>query len=71
MMRNIDADYYGYMDDDDGLLVPSEERCEREAIREKVEEWKINQSNNVTMDKELMLPEMDVRIDDVGLCVLM
>lgn len=22
MMKDIDADYYGYMDDDDGILIP-------------------------------------------------
>jgi len=40
LMRNVDADYYGYMDDDDGLLIPHEERCEKDAIRKKVDEWK-------------------------------
>ncbi|CAF4200539.1 unnamed protein product, partial [Adineta steineri] len=40
MLKNIDADYYGYMDDDDGLLIPAEEKCEKEAIRKKIEEWK-------------------------------
>jgi len=41
MMKNIDADYYGYMDDDDGLLIPSEEKCEKEAIRKKLNNGKI------------------------------
>ncbi|CAF0737351.1 unnamed protein product [Didymodactylos carnosus] len=40
LMRNVDADYYGYMDDDDGVLIPQEERCEKEAVRKKVDEWK-------------------------------
>ena len=29
-MKAIDADYYGYLDDDDNLLVPQEEKCEKE-----------------------------------------
>lgn len=30
-MKNVDADYYGYMDDDDGLLVPLEKVAEEKA----------------------------------------
>lgn len=29
-MREIDADYYGYLDDDDNLLIDQEEKCEKE-----------------------------------------
>lgn len=32
LMRNADADYYGYMDDDDGLLVPLEKIDEEKTI---------------------------------------
>jgi hypothetical protein len=60
MMRNIDADYYGYMDDDDGLLIPVEEKCEKEAIKKKVEEWKSSGANDVDVDEAYVLPEMDV-----------
>lgn len=28
-MKDIDADYYGYMDDDDGILIPIEMRAEK------------------------------------------
>lgn len=31
LMRNVDADYYGYMDDDDGLLIPLEKTEEENA----------------------------------------
>jgi len=31
-MRNVDADYYGYMDDDDGLLIPLEKAEEKLSI---------------------------------------
>lgn len=30
MMKDIDADYYGYMDDDDGILIPLELKAEKE-----------------------------------------
>lgn len=28
-MRDIDADYYGYRDEDDGVLVPLEQKQEK------------------------------------------
>ena len=59
-MTNIDADYYGYMDDDDGLLIPSEEKCEREAIRAKIEEWKASENFEGTTDEAFEIPEMNV-----------
>lgn len=33
LMRNVDADYYGYMDDDDGLLIPLEKAEEENSIK--------------------------------------
>ena len=30
LMRDVDADYYGYRDDDDGLLLPLEQEAEKE-----------------------------------------
>lgn len=40
LMRDIDADYYGYLDDDDGILVPLEEAAEKKAIQEALTQWK-------------------------------
>lgn len=40
LMREIDAEYYGYLDDDDNLLVVQEETCEKVARRQKIEEFK-------------------------------
>jgi ribosomal protein S26 len=62
MMKYVDANYYGYMDDDDGLLIPSEEKCEREAIRKKVEQWKADSASDVTIDEAFNVPEMNVRL---------
>ncbi|KAK6640062.1 NineTeen Complex (NTC) component [Polyplax serrata] len=33
LMKDIDADYYGYRDEDDGILIPLEEAEERKAIK--------------------------------------
>lgn len=38
LMKNVDADYYGYLDDDDGLLIPLEQEEEKKAI-EKAKEY--------------------------------
>lgn len=40
LMREIDANYYGYLDDDDGVLIPLEEKASKEALKISVEEWK-------------------------------
>lgn len=40
LMREVDANYYGYLDDDDGVLIPLEEKASKEALKESVEEWK-------------------------------
>ena len=36
LMKDVDAQYYGFRDDDDGLLVPLELKAEKEAIGESV-----------------------------------
>lgn len=40
LMREVDANYYGYLDDDDGVLIPFEEKASKEALKNSVEEWK-------------------------------
>jgi len=57
-MREIDADYYGYLDDDDNLLIDQEEKCEKEARRLKIEEFK-NKKQGEQMDTDLIEPSDD------------
>jgi len=40
LMKEVDAQYYGFRDDDDGLLVPLEITAEKEAIQRAVQEYK-------------------------------
>lgn len=40
LMKDIDADYYGYRDEDDGRLLPLEKEAEENARAQKVAEWK-------------------------------
>lgn len=40
LMKDVDADYYGYRDDDDGVLIPLEEKASRLASQKTIQEWK-------------------------------
>ncbi|XP_041080256.1 pre-mRNA-splicing factor ISY1 homolog [Polyodon spathula] len=40
LMKDIDAEYYGYRDEDDGVLVPLEQEYEKQVLAEAVERWK-------------------------------
>lgn len=44
LMKDIDADYYGYRDEDDGIVVPLEQEAEKKAIQNKVRDWKEKQN---------------------------
>lgn len=44
MMKDIDADYYGYRDEDDGIIVPQEMALEKQVMAEKIAEWKEKQA---------------------------
>jgi len=39
LFRRIDMDYYGYRDEEDGILAPLEEKAEAQALQEAEEEW--------------------------------
>ncbi|CAL4113054.1 unnamed protein product, partial [Meganyctiphanes norvegica] len=39
LMKDIDADYYGYRDDDDGVLIPLEIQAEKRAIKNAIKEY--------------------------------
>ncbi|XP_011210351.2 pre-mRNA-splicing factor ISY1 homolog [Bactrocera dorsalis] len=52
LMRDIDAEYYGYRDDDDGTLIPMEERIERIAIQKALQEWKEKIARDGHVDEE-------------------
>ena len=52
LMKDIDADYYGYRDDDDGILLPLEEKAEKLAILKTVAEWKAKKGSGETFVEE-------------------
>lgn len=40
LMKHIDADYYGYRDEDDGRIIPLEQEMEKKVMAQKIREWK-------------------------------
>jgi len=52
MMKGIDADYYGYRDDDDGVLVPLEQAAEVERLKKLKAEWAAAQKKRKQTDPE-------------------
>ncbi|CAH1099741.1 unnamed protein product [Psylliodes chrysocephalus] len=53
LMKDIDADYYGYMDDDDGILIPLEVKAEKIAIQTSITEWVNNKEKNLGDNEEV------------------
>ncbi|XP_039254400.2 pre-mRNA-splicing factor ISY1 homolog [Styela clava] len=64
LMRNLDADYYGYRDEDDGVLVPLEKEVEAKLIAEAVEEWKASHENDTANITEITSKEEDIYATD-------
>ncbi|XP_067683526.1 pre-mRNA-splicing factor ISY1 homolog isoform X2 [Haliotis asinina] len=67
LMKDIDADYYGYRDEDDGILIPQEQEVEKQAIAKKVRDWKeqqekisrgeVTEEDTMETEEEIYLPE--------------
>lgn len=47
MYKGVDADYYGFRDDEDGLLETLETEAEKKAISKAVDEWHARQKRKV------------------------
>lgn len=50
LFEHIDADYYGYRDDDDNILIPLEREQEAKAIAEAVAKWEAVHGNSMQVD---------------------
>jgi len=51
LMKDIDADYYGYCDDDDGILIPFEQEAEKDDIAKAAAEWQAKKESG-SLDSE-------------------
>lgn len=65
LMRDVDADYYGYRDDDDGILIPLEEKAEKLAIAEAVKAWKEKQQQRATGEGDGVTQEEEEEEEDI------
>lgn len=61
LMKDIDAYYYGYFDDDDNVLIPLEEKAEKIAQQQALQEWRDKQK-----DRNPTSNENDDDADDDG-----
>jgi len=60
LMKDIDADYYGYMDDDDGILIPLEIKAEKQAIQKSIAEWKLKKEGQIESEELDETIEVDI-----------
>jgi pre-mRNA-splicing factor ISY1 len=65
MMKDVDADYYGYRDDDDGVLAPQEADAEREAVAAAVDEWKARKVAALVGSTDSQQVEVEVEEEDI------
>lgn len=61
MMKGIDADYYGYRDDDDGILVRLEAAVEQEKLEANLVAWEKAKEERIAAN-----PDGDVNPEDDG-----
>mmetsp|Transcript_31171 Transcript_31171/g.103736 ORF Transcript_31171/g.103736 Transcript_31171/m.103736 type:complete len:235 (-) Transcript_31171:78-782(-) len=45
LFKNIQPDYYGWRDEEDGLLILAEQQAEHEAVKREVARWQAEQAN--------------------------
>eukprot|EP00794_Sanderia_malayensis_P020341 gene20341-22344_t len=67
LYKDVDADYYGYRDEDDGVLVPLEIEAEKRVIAEAVAEWKHKNETGVIDDvdnEEIDIYAADATVED-------
>jgi len=68
LQRFIDADYYGYMDDDDGILIPLEQAEEQKAVARALEEWRKNKESGTSTTSQPTDDDADIyEVDDTGI----
>ncbi|XP_067935273.1 pre-mRNA-splicing factor ISY1 homolog [Watersipora subatra] len=68
LMKDIDADYYGYRDEDDGILVPLEREMEKKVIQELAEQWKSKKQKNLVeaqQEEDIYGDATENRIPDI------
>jgi len=67
LMKDVDAQYYGFRDDEDGILVPLELKAEKGAIARIINEWKGAKAGEVQPDDDEDLYIKELKDDDEAL----
>uniref|UniRef100_F6Q4Z2 Pre-mRNA-splicing factor ISY1 homolog n=1 Tax=Ciona intestinalis TaxID=7719 RepID=F6Q4Z2_CIOIN len=71
LMKNIDADYYGYRDEDDGVIVPLEEELEKKLVEEAIAAWKekkgedLKEEEDIYTTTKIEIPDVDDQFREV------
>ncbi|KAK2861568.1 hypothetical protein Q5P01_001101 [Channa striata] len=52
LMKDVDAEYYGYRDEDDGVLLPLEAQYEKQVVMEAVQKWKKDRESRLSGEKQ-------------------
>uniref|UniRef100_A0A3P8WYF5 Pre-mRNA-splicing factor ISY1 homolog n=1 Tax=Cynoglossus semilaevis TaxID=244447 RepID=A0A3P8WYF5_CYNSE len=62
LMKEVDAEYYGYRDEDDGVLVPLETQYEKQAVVEAVISWRKQKESGLKPQEEQQQEEEEENI---------
>ena len=57
MLKGVDADYYGYRDDDDGVLEPLERSADDERLKAMIDEWEVARAARRELDPDAVAAE--------------
>ncbi|XP_068598755.1 pre-mRNA-splicing factor ISY1 homolog [Brachionichthys hirsutus] len=52
LMKDVDAEYYGYRDEDDGVMLPLEADYEKQAVSEAVQRWRTEKESRLSGEKQ-------------------
>uniref|UniRef100_H3C0G0 Pre-mRNA-splicing factor ISY1 homolog n=1 Tax=Tetraodon nigroviridis TaxID=99883 RepID=H3C0G0_TETNG len=63
LMKDVDAEYYGYRDEDDGVLLPLEAQYEKQAVTEAVQKWR-TEASHLSGDKRIYSVHSEVLEDE-------
>jgi len=70
LFKNIQPDYYGWRDEEDGMLLLAEQQREMEAVEKEVARWKADQANKPKKaqapEPEAPIPEPQVHKEEVA-----
>lgn len=67
LQKNIDADYYGYRDDDDGVLAELEAKAKPQLMQQAIDQWQQQKAQRIANDADMPdedLGEADGRRED-------